>query len=61
MEHLRFLASLLSDLYHRVDESVQVLLAFGFGWFDHQCFMHDEREVVGWGVETKIHQPFRDI
>ena len=47
------------DANHGVHEAVELVLAFGFGGFDHEGIMH--REAHGGGVEAVVHESLGHI
>ncbi len=61
MEQIRLGLGFFRDLDQCIGETIQRVFVFGFGRFDHQGFVDDEREVVCGRVEVVIHQAFGDI
>ena len=54
-------STLPRDLPHRCDEFVQLLLALGLGWFDHERAAHDQREADRVRVESVVDEAFCDV
>ena len=61
VEQFRLGLGFFRDLDQGIGETIQRVLVFGFGRFDHQRFVDDEREVVRRRVEFVIHQAFGDV
>src|SRR5436309_5655763 len=54
-------ARLLGNLLHDADEVIESFAGLRFGRLDHQGLVHNQREVDGWRVHTKIEQALGDI
>ena len=52
LDLIRRLGSLAGNLAHHFDEAIERLAALGFGRFDHQRLVEEQREVDCRGVEA---------
>ncbi len=60
-QFLGILFHFLPNRRHCVTKTIKFLLGFGFGRLDQQAFRHQQREIRGRRVKSKIQQPLGDV
>ena len=61
VQGVRRFVSHLVEFAENADSMVEGFARFGLGWFDHERFVNDEREVHCWWMDVVVQEAFGNV